>query len=89
MRGVQPQLWDANTGALIRSLTRPNDAVNLFHAAFSPGSGQIAGAAHSADRIALVTIWDTATGRTVFDGIREKSVPFIVTFDPGGRYLIR
>lgn len=59
------QLRDANTGALSRSLHGPNEAVNFFHAAFSPDSRQIAGAAHSADRIALVTAWDTAPVKSV------------------------
>jgi WD40 repeat protein len=40
--------------------------------------------------MAIVKVFETATGREVFNEIREKkSVPFFVTFDPTGRYLVR
>lgn len=83
------QLWDAETGAAIRVLPKPTDAVNSFYAAFSPDGKRIVGAAHSADRVAIVSVWDVETGLRATEEIRERSVPFFVTFDPSGRYLVR
>jgi WD40 repeat protein/serine/threonine protein kinase len=83
------QLRDAATGALLRSLSQAQDALNIFHLAFSPDGKSIAGAGQTLDRTALVTVWETATGRKAGDEIRERGVPFVVTYDPSGQYLVR
>jgi WD40 repeat protein len=84
------QLWDARTDALLRTLRGPQDILATFGVAFSPDGERLAAAAVSRNRIAVVKVWATATGREDLDEIREhRSVPFLVTFDPTGRYLIR
>jgi WD40 repeat protein len=82
-------VWDAKGGALLRTLPLPN-AMYLFHLSISPDGTRIAAAASSTRREAVVSVWEAATGREVFDNIREqKSDPFCVTFDPTGKYLVR
>ncbi|HKB36782.1 MAG TPA: WD40 repeat domain-containing protein, partial [Gemmataceae bacterium] len=84
------RLWDARTGTRLWTLTLPQNVLNLFRVAFSPDSKRLAVAAVSGDRTSIVKVCDSATGREVREEISEKrSVPFCVTFDPTGRYLIR
>jgi eukaryotic-like serine/threonine-protein kinase len=86
------QLWDARTDALvhIRTLRGPQDTPVAQGVAFSPDGERLAAAAVSPNRIAVVKVWATATGREELDEIREHtSGRFWVTFDPTGRYLIR
>ena len=84
------RIWDLRTGAAPRIITLPSDIMILFHLAFSPDNERLAVAAASSDREAVVNVWETATGREVFEPLREKrSVPFFVTFDPTGRFLVR
>src|SRR5262249_25998675 len=87
------QLWDAQTDALPRTLTHPQDFINVYRVAFSPDGTRLAAAGICHDRVAAVKVWETATGREVVDEIRdeipERSPGFFVTFDPTGRYLIR
>ena len=84
------RVWDATGGALLRTLPLPPDAMYLFHLGFSPDGTRIATAASSTRREAVVNVWEAATGREVFNSIREeKSEPFFVTFDPKGKYLVR
>src|SRR5262249_13035286 len=88
--GRTVQLWDARTDALLRTLRGPEDILATFGVAFSPDGERLAAAAVSRNRIAVVKVWATATGREDLDEIREdRTVPFLVTFDPTGRYLIR
>jgi len=82
------RLWDARTGSLVRTLARSGSVFTIFRLAYSPDGKRVAVAATSAERTALVQVWDTATGEEVFT-IREKSMPFFVTFDPKGRYLVK
>jgi WD40 repeat protein/serine/threonine protein kinase len=82
------RLWDARTGNLLRTLARPGSAFTIFRLAFSPDGERIAVAATSTERTALVQVWDTPTGQEVFT-IPDKSMPFFVTFDPKGRYLVK
>jgi len=83
------RVWDAKGGALLRTLPLPN-AMYLFHLSISPDGTRIATTASSTRREAVVNVWEAATGREVFDNIREqKSDPFFVTFDPTGKYLVR
>jgi eukaryotic-like serine/threonine-protein kinase len=84
------RLWDARTGTPVRTLSNPQDVSNVIRATFSPDGQFIAAAVMSRDRIPTVKIWETETGREAVPEIREKmSVPFCVTFDPTGRYLVR
>jgi WD40 repeat protein/serine/threonine protein kinase len=84
------RVWDAGSRTLLHTSTLPPNILNLFHLAFSPDGKRIATAAASNERQAVVNIWEAATGREAFKPIREsKSVPFFVTFDPTGRYLVR
>jgi WD40 repeat protein/serine/threonine protein kinase len=84
------RIWDGRTGIHQRDLTLRPSVSNLFHVAFSPDGKRLAAAAVSRDWEAVVNVWETATGREALDEIRElRSVPFFVTFDPSGRYLIR
>jgi eukaryotic-like serine/threonine-protein kinase len=82
------QLWDAQTGAY-RTLTRPQDFVNVYRVSFSHDGTRLAAAGLGHDQLAAVRVWETATGREVVEPIRENSVAFCVTFDPTGRYLLR
>jgi WD40 repeat protein len=79
------RLWDASTGAPLRTLAHPR---NVFRVAFSPDGRQLAAAAVSPDRTAVVKVWEVATGREAVT-IHEKSMPFFATFAPGGRYLLK
>jgi eukaryotic-like serine/threonine-protein kinase len=83
------QLWDAQTGALLHTLTHPQDFMNVYRVAFSPEGTRLAAAGICHDQVAAVKVWETATGREVVDEIRERSPGFFVTFDPTGRNLIR
>jgi WD40 repeat protein/tRNA A-37 threonylcarbamoyl transferase component Bud32 len=84
------QLWDARTDAWLRTLRGPQDTRVAQGVAFSPDGERLAATAVSPNRIAVVKVWATATGREDLDEIREPtSGRFWVTFDPTGRYLIR
>jgi WD40 repeat protein/serine/threonine protein kinase len=84
------RIWDARTCAPLRDLTLPPSVLNVFRVAFSPDGKRFAAAAGSRDGEATVNVWETATGREVVDEIRERGyMPFFVTFDPTGRYLVR
>jgi WD40 repeat protein len=88
--GRAVQLWDARTGAPLHTLRYPTDVHIAFHVAFSPDGQRLAGAAMAADRIAVIKVWDPATGREVVDEIRERrSIPFFASFAPTGRHLVR
>jgi WD40 repeat protein len=39
--------------------------------------------------VAVVKVWEPATGREVGAEIREKGIGFVIAFDPTGNYLIR
>jgi WD40 repeat protein len=81
------RLWEAQSGVLSRTVTA-GDVQSLFRVAFNPEGTRIAGSTVSRDRLALVKVWDTLSGKDVLS-IREKSVFFFVTYDPTGRYLVR
>jgi WD40 repeat protein len=81
------RLWDARTGAHLRTLTR-GDVRNVFRTAFSPDGTRLAASVLSEDRVAMIKVWAAATGEEVLS-FREKSAAFFVTFDPTGRYLVR
>jgi WD40 repeat protein len=84
------RVWDGRGGAVLRTFTLPPAVLNLFHLALSPDGTRIATAAASGAREAVVDVVEAATGRGVFEEIRERgSVPFFVIFDPTGRYLVR
>jgi WD40 repeat protein len=84
------RVWDPAEVTLLQTSTLSPVVMNLFHLSFSPDGTRIATAAASRDREAVVNVRETATGRDVFEEIRERgSVPFYVTFDPSGLYLVR
>jgi WD40 repeat protein len=84
------RVWDPKGDAILRTFTLSPAVMNLFHLGFSPDSTRIATAAASREREAVVNVKEAASGRDVFDEVREKgSVPFFVAFDPTGRYLVR
>jgi WD40 repeat protein/tRNA A-37 threonylcarbamoyl transferase component Bud32 len=81
------QLRDAHTGALLRTLidhTAPN------RVAFSPDGRQLAAALESFEgpERSIIKVWNVATGEEAVT-IRERSVHFVVAFDPSGRYLLK
>jgi WD40 repeat protein/tRNA A-37 threonylcarbamoyl transferase component Bud32 len=79
-------LRDAKTGDLLRTFQNPG---RVFRVAFSPDGRQLAAAGVSPGRTAFVQVWDATTGEVVGPAIREDSMPFSVTFDPDGRYLLK
>jgi len=81
------RLWDARTGAQLRTLTS-GDVRNVFRTAFSPDGTRLAASTVTEDRVATIKMWATATGAEV-SSIREKSAAFFVIFDPSGRFLVR
>ena len=83
------RVWDARGGAVLHTIPLAPDAMNLFHLAFSPDGERIATAAASLKREALVNVAPVGTGGPGFEFREVKSVPFFVTFDPTGRYLVR
>jgi eukaryotic-like serine/threonine-protein kinase len=84
------RIWDARTFAQIRALPLPPSVMVVFHVAFSPDGKRVAAAAATRDGEAIVDEWETKTGREVVHEIRERGyMPFYVTFDPTGRYIIR
>jgi len=83
------QLWDAHTGSLLRTFVPAEDARVTFRVAFSPDSARLAVASASRDQVAVVTVWESATGREVGEAIREQGLGFFLAFDPAGKFLIR
>ncbi|MCL4181322.1 MAG: protein kinase, partial [Verrucomicrobia bacterium] len=75
------RLWDAQTGAHVRTL---NHAEFVFHLSFSPDSQQLATSTFSDGNGETVMIWYTLTGQKGFGIHEEKSMPFCVSFDPAG-----
>jgi WD40 repeat protein/serine/threonine protein kinase len=83
------QLWDARTGTFLHAFAHAEDIRSTFRVTFSPASDRVAAAAFSRNGLAMVNVWETATGRAAGPGIREEGIGFFVTFDPSGKYLVR
>ena len=84
------RIWDARTGAPRRAMPLPPSVLIVFHVAFSPDGKRLAAAAATREGEAIVNVWEAATGREDVDEIRERGyLPFFVTFDPTGRFLVR
>jgi len=80
------RLWEAQTGAHVRTLSHPD---YVFHISFRPDGQQLAASTFPDGKGETVKIWDTLTGQEAY-AIREvRSMPFCVSFDPTGRYLLR
>ncbi|MGP0067370.1 MAG: WD40 repeat domain-containing serine/threonine protein kinase [Isosphaeraceae bacterium] len=75
------QLWDAATGAPVRTLSGAAGQINAV--TFSPDGTRIATAGE--DR--TVTLWDTATGQGVFTLRGHTAAVLSVAFSPDGRLL--
>jgi WD40 repeat protein/tRNA A-37 threonylcarbamoyl transferase component Bud32 len=82
------KLFDAHTSALLRTFI---DHTALNRVAFSPDGRQLAAALEAlegAER-SIIKLWNVATGEEAIPPIRERSVHFVVAFDPTGRYLLK
>jgi WD40 repeat protein len=80
------RLWDAQSGRQVRTL---NHSELVFRVAFDPEGQRLAVSTFTGERGAIVTTWDTLTGQKESVMREEKGMPFFVTFDPTGRYLLR
>jgi WD40 repeat protein len=76
------KLWNAETGAEIRTLTGHADGV--LEVAFSPDGKQLASA--SADK--TLKLWDAATGVEIRTFVGHADVVWSVAFSPDGRRLV-
>jgi len=79
------QLLDPRTGDRLRTYAHE---VAVERVVFSPDGRQLAAALGALGHVAVVKVWDVATGGEALD-IRDKSMPFSVAFDPDGRYLLK
>ena len=80
------RLWDPQTGAHVRTLNHPEF---VFRLSFSPDGQQLATSTFPDGKGETVMVWDTLAGEKTFGLHEEKSMPFCVSFDPTGRYLLR
>jgi WD40 repeat protein len=80
------RLWDAQTGKPVRTL---DHSELVFRIAFDPEGRRLAVSTFTGERGAIVTLWDILTGQKESVILEEKGMPFFVTFDPTGRYLLR
>jgi WD40 repeat protein/serine/threonine protein kinase len=80
------RLWDAQTGAHIRTLSHPE---SVFRISIRPDGKQLAASTFSDGKGETVKIWNMLTGQEEFAIQEEKSMPFCVSFDPTGQYLLR
>jgi WD40 repeat protein len=80
-------LWDAKTGANVRTLTIAGDVYNI---AFSPDSGSIVATYASADPLAgRAAVWSLADGTLRYDVSVDDDygLPFAATFSHDGKLL--
>jgi WD40 repeat protein len=77
-------LWDAATGAVLRSLTGPD--VRVAQVAFSPDGALLATAGKT--DAAVVRLWQVATGQLLFTARQPGDMPaWCVAFSPDGKTL--
>jgi WD40 repeat protein len=75
------QIWDAVSGASVRTLTEPAGQINAI--TFSPDGTRIAAAGENR----TVTLWDTATGQSIFVLRGHTAAVLSVAFSPDGQRL--
>jgi len=77
------QLWDAATGAEVRTLSASAQSKSLVSLAFSPDSSRLAAASFEQ----AVELWDPASGQEVFTLYGESSGVLCLAFSRDGRRL--
>ena len=75
-------LFDAVTGALVRTLTGPGS--RAYGPAFSPDGARLAAGCEDG----RVTVWDAATGQELLSLVGHTVPVWTVVFDPEGKRLI-
>jgi WD40 repeat protein len=80
--GCDVQLFDADTGLLLRTLT--GHTSRAYRPAFSPDGKRLA----SGEDASLIRVWDVATGREELTLKGHTQPVWCVAFDPEGRRLV-
>jgi WD40 repeat protein len=77
------KLWDADTGAVVRTLGT-DDGQGFHSVAFNPKSSLLA----TGGEDAMVRLWDTSTGKQVGELPGHKTAVYCVAFSPDGKVLV-